>query len=516
MENWILFQKRHRSAVTAAVAAMAFGVITHLFALTNVIHNYDDIASMPGGYGIGVSLGRWFLQILGEFVESLGLNYNLPTVNGLIFLTLLAVSAGFLVDFFQIRGQIPAAAMGMLFVAFPTVASTLFFRYTVPFYGLGVLLAVLAAWILRKNRFGFVLSVLCITLSMGIYQAYVPLTIGMFVLQLIVQALDGKTTVWDLIRNGLYDCAVLILGVGLYMVCQKVATSMAAVSLGAYRGVDTMGQISLTQLPELIWRALKTVLNLPFQDFAGVAVRKIQKLNYVLLGLLTVMMIGMILITRVRKVHMVFAVAALGILFLIGADFIVVMCSETTVYTLMVYGLVLIGCAPLVIYDNLPQMEGVWEKLRPLVTKLLAAGMALLIFCYAYYTNTNYTALYYANRQIENYVNSITVQVRMTEGFDTEKKWAFLGEIEDPLLNCLWEEETTYGGNGFTEYLLNQYSQGNWFRMYVGYKLPMVSAEAAAALHESDAVKAMPCWPNQGSIQVIDDTVVVKFQEIQE
>lgn len=498
----------------AAVSGLIFGLIAHLFAITNILHNYDDIASQPGGYGLGVELGRWLLDILGRITQNIGFNYNLHAFNGIVFILFLAVSAGILVSYFEIQNKFSAAAIGMLFTAFPTVAATLFFRYTAPLYGLGVLLAVLAAWIFERHKYGLLLAALLGALSMGIYQAYIPLTIGMFVLRLIAQALDGQTTVQDILRKGLRACGALALALILYFAGQKTATVLTGVALDDYRGVSAMGQISLTRMPELVFQAFKTVVGLPFRDFAGVAVRKVQQLTYLLLGLVTVVMIGVCLVVKVRKVRMALAVGALCLVFPVATNFIVVMCPDNWIYTLMVYGLVLLGCAPLVIYEQLPPMEGLGAKLRPVLTKAMALGMALLIYGYAYYANTNYTALYYANRQIENYVNSITVQVRMTEGFTPDQEWALLGDINDPLLDCQWEEETTYGGSGFTEYLLNQYSREGWFQMYVGYKLPLASEEKMAELAQSAEVKAMPVWPAQGSIQIVENTVVIKFQEL--
>lgn len=126
----------------------------------------------------------------------------------------------------------------------------------------------------------------------------------------------------------------------------------------------------------------------------------------------------------------------------------------------------------------------------------------------------NYSSLYYANRQVENYVNSITVQVRMTEGFTPDKQWALLGEIEDPLLKSHWDEESSYGGNSFAHHLLINYSRNEWFENYVGYEIPQASPEAVETLAQSEEVKSMPCWPSQGSIKVVDDMVVIKFQEL--
>ena len=58
----------------AAAAAVVYGFAVHLFALNNVLHNHDNIASQPGGYGAGVALGRWFLEILGLLFDKVGLN----------------------------------------------------------------------------------------------------------------------------------------------------------------------------------------------------------------------------------------------------------------------------------------------------------------------------------------------------------------------------------------------------------------------------------------------------------
>ena len=42
----------------AVAAAMGVGTVTHLFGLVNILHNYDDIAQQPRGYGTGISSGR--------------------------------------------------------------------------------------------------------------------------------------------------------------------------------------------------------------------------------------------------------------------------------------------------------------------------------------------------------------------------------------------------------------------------------------------------------------------------
>ena len=123
--------------------------------------------------------------------------------------------------------------------------------------------------------------------------------------------------------------------------------------------------------------------------------------------------------------------------------------------------------------------------------------------------------MYYGNRQVENYWNGIITQVRMTEGYDADKTWAVLGNIEDPLLDSAWEYVELYGGNRFTEDLLNQYSRLAWVSNYIGYKIPAASEERQMQLWASPQVQEMPCWPAQGSIRIVEDTVVIKFQDLE-
>ena len=73
----------HRIKVTF-LSSFILGGLAHLFTLTNVLQNYDNIAIVPGGYGTGLTSGRWLLTVLGNFIKKIWGNYNLPFFNGLL------------------------------------------------------------------------------------------------------------------------------------------------------------------------------------------------------------------------------------------------------------------------------------------------------------------------------------------------------------------------------------------------------------------------------------------------
>lgn len=509
------FTRKFRSACgdsprLAAFSTVCSGIIVHLFALTNALHNYDDIITQPAGFGTGISSGRWFLQILGDLTTSLGISYNLPLPNGLILLVLLGSAAGLLTDALHIRKKPFVVIIGLLFAVFPATTSTLFFRFTAPYYGLGVLLAVAAAWILGRCRGSFLLSGLFTALSLGLYQSYTPMTIGLFVLILLQMAFREDADWKKLILRGLYFCAALILGLVFYFLFLKLSLFAMHTQLSGYQSINQMGLISLDQLPHLIKTAYKALLLLPLWDYFGVAATPLAKGLYLLLGISSILLTVYLLIARVKKIQQILLICLLGMIFPLAINFVIVMCPDSYIYTLMAYGCLLLPCLPIVICEAIPADNA---RLLP-AQKMIAGLLALLMLYYAYEANVSYTAMYYHNRNMENYYASLTAQVRMTEGFTSDKAWAFIGENQDPLRFSFWSDSTRYGGNADTEELINAYSKHAWMYLYVGYVMPLSTEAEIQELAQTDAVKAMPCWPDQGSIQVIDDTVVIKFEEL--
>ena len=500
----------------ALIAALAAGIGTHLFGLVSVLHNHDDLFVQPAGFGTGVESGRWFLEVLGRLNRMLFGDYNLPWVNGVLFLVALAIGAGLLVSVLQLKSRTAAVVIGALVVVFPSVTAIMFYRFTAIYYGVAAMLAVLAAWVLeRYKKCGLLLSVLCIALSMGIYQAFVPFTISIFVLLMIRKGLQGGTNIWKLVLRGVYYCVDLILGLVLYFLLLQLSLYVFDASLGSYQGIDKMGQLALDQIPGLVKTAVKYFVMLPTNNYCALAPTGLLKWSYLLLELLSGGMIVYILFTRVKKLDTVLGTILLVALFPLAANFIVIMAPPSGINTMTVYSFVVALCAPFVLLEALPPMEGPCLKgAKTVVSRAVAAVTAAIVISYAYLANVNYTGLYYANRQAENYMNSIVVQVRMTEGFDAEKSWAIFGKIQDPLLSGQWQNIPFYGGYTSTEGLIRAYSRYSWFFLHTGYNIPLASGEMMEELSGSQEVKDMPCWPTEGSIRVIGDAVVFKFEEI--
>lgn len=506
-----LKKRLYTPASVAMIATFVFGIVVHLFGLLNTMHNHDDINNQPTGFGTGVESGRWLLTILGKTVQRITGNYTLTWFNGVLFIAFLAVSVGFVVATFKLKGRKPGVLIGMIFVVFPTATCTLLFRYTAPYYGLAILFAVLAVWVIGRIKGAFFISAALTAMSLGLYQGYLPLTASLFVLLLLKQTLDEDLDFLAMFKRGLFYCATMVAGLVAYYVILQLSLRHYGVELLDYQGISDMGKLPLSDLFSVIMTAFSSYGALVTEDYCSLAQTDMLKTTYTLAYVIFAVMIVIAIVRKKRRIGTLAAVVFLCAALPLAGDLIVVMCPNSRIRTLMVYSMVIVLWAPLLLMESMPPFDAK-KKLASLSRKSVFAVILVAIFSYSYLAQVNYTSQYYANRQMENYMNALVTQVRMTEGFDTQKKWAFVGDIRDPLFKNRWLYADVYNDNMDSEYLLNSYSREEWIKYYFGYTVPLAWESNVADLQKKEEVQNMPCWPNEGSIMVIGDYVVIKFQ----
>lgn len=517
----------------AFATALIVGLIVHIFGLVNTMHNYDDIAVLPSGFGSSINSGRWLLAILGGAFHLLFGTYNLPFFNGALFILIIAVCAGYLTALFDVENPKLAALLGAILAVFPGTTTTLFFKYTAPYYAIAILLAILAAKVLFEAKRGPLISgihgALLVMLSLGIYQAYLPITVSILVVCLLLQALRDKTVGFrSVVLRGLGYCVSIIVGIILYRIivdgaiylcnrCMDIIYAQAPdatvtrFALSDYQGINTMGNLTFAQLGTTVWVAFKSLFILPLQDYHGFAQTLLLRVGYGIIGLLSVAVIAIGVGQSKRTVGNIASIVLLCLLYPIAVCLVEIMCPNSFVYTLMVFSFFLVPLTPLLLCELVSVNANSGKKLLIFAKKAVFVTVSILVLAYAHGANVNYLRMYFTTRQTENYMSSLVTQIRMTKGFKTDQKWALIGEINDPLLNGRWQRVDTYGGNVTINNLLNQYSRNNWISNYVGYTVNYANADEIAVIEATAEFKEMPHWPNEGSVRIINDMVVVKF-----
>ena len=506
----------HRIKVTF-LSSFILGGLAHLFTLTNVLQNYDNIAIVPGGYGTGLTSGRWLLTVLGNFIKKIWGNYNLPFFNGLLTIFLLCISACLIVEILDLESISMCIVWGGIFLCFPTVTSTLFFMYTAPYYALAVLFVIASVWFTVNYKYGFLLAAVLGAFSLGIYQAYFPMMITLFVTVLLQKILSNDSQLKDIFRIGLLYLLTLFLSLLLYFLFLNICLKFYNMSLSDYQGVNEMGTINFMELPQIIKRMYIAFIKIPLADYKGLSATPIIRLSLSVLGAISIFIISYIVLVRVKDWRIKISAILLCLIFPIAVNSIIFMCPHSNIYTLMIYAAVFIYMIPLMLLDLMEKLSFICVSTKYTswlrgIRKIILITYSVVIFNYIWLSNGNYVSMYYTTQQTNNYLNSLITQARVADGYHSSLKWAFIGDsIVDPLFDNPWTHFDTfsYGGNATT--LINAYSRNSFIKNYVGYQIPIVDDEIINKLKTDKHIMEMPCYPDSGSIEVYKGVLVIKF-----
>ena len=498
-------------------STLIIGIFAHLFAMTNFLFNYDSIACIPYGLGGTLKSGRWFLWILEDLQNRLWQPYCIPAFNAFLSIVYIAAAACFVVSFLEIREPLHCVLLGGIMVSFPTVTSTMAFIFTAPHYTLAIALTALAAYFADKGKRGVVLSVLALALSLGIYQANLPFTAALMVIQLVRLLLIGRLNWKAAAKKGFRYLAILAGGTLLYYLIMKLLVNLTGMQITDYQGLSSMGVISLHELRQAIVKIYETFILLPFRSYHTFNITPIIRFSLLLLGTAS------LLLLLVCRKHSAFSCAAaifLSFLFPIAAAGIEIMCGHSDIYVLMIYAMSSCFIFPVVLDEAVREADGAaiqFPKLKNAVSWIIAAALAVSVLNYCWSSNGNYTFLMHADKQTENYLNSVVTVMRSTDGYDEDLPVAFIGNIDDPYFDSR-RISTHFTYEGFfnsndPRQNINSYSRIDMLRILLGYVYMPASQEQMETIKQSEDFKTMPCYPNCGSMKVIDGVFTVKFSE---
>lgn len=233
------------------ISGIIAGILFHAYMFTNKLPNWDDINNV-GSYAVGAEFGRWFLK----YAHLLGGKWSVPWLSGIFSIVLISAAACFVLSTLHLKSTTSAVLIPLMMLSFPSMCSLFTFMFTADCYAVGILLACAGAWLIRKYRFGFLPGIVCLVLSMGIYQAYLCLALGILVMGLFLDMLEENSRTADVFRRGVKAFVVACISVVIYTIVSRIVYPQ----LDAYNGLDQMGKIDLIRLPRLILRSYKWVV----------------------------------------------------------------------------------------------------------------------------------------------------------------------------------------------------------------------------------------------------------------
>lgn len=506
--NWRLFAQ-----------LIIVGFIVHSFRLTQMINGVDDVSVLMRGYGAGTTSGRWGLDFLGFRVNYRWMigSFNLSVFDGMLALFFLCLSACVILSLFNLQKSRLGLLFAVIFVVYPTCSATLLYMFTAAYYGLGYFLAVLAVWCMKTEKMLYgCMAVICIAFSLGLYQACFPVTVTLGLFLVVDYFLDTDADIKTGLKKGVYYVALMLLGLVLYIVILDNRLKNLGAELTSYQGMNTMGQIQLKELPGLVLRCYRVFLQFFSEQYCSVNTLAVTRSCLLILCCLSVVLAICKIIRQKKWLSRIMSVLLI-VLTPLAINIIEIMSSKSYIYVLMVYSTVFVYLLPVLLWKRVEAGTGMRELLRGLSGLLMTLLFVITVLGYSWHANWNYVALDYMNRETESYMTTLVTRIKSVKGYRDEYPVMFVGErgfSDRQFTNPYLDYPELYFHVYQEANLVNAFSWKDAMTAYTGFTCIAPSEQQWEEICETKEFQEMDCYPDDGSIAVIDDVIVVKISGV--
>ena len=494
----------------AFFGALIFGLFCHGTILFNKISYQDDIYNLYG-FGATVTSGRWMLHILAwlETVLYGNGNASLPLFNGLFSILCVGAAGGLLVRLLRIRNRVFCALLGCVLAAFPVLTALFAYMFTSHPYMIGLLLMVLSAVLIcgRTPWWAKAAAAVLGGASVGIYQAFLPVLPAILLIYDLTVLSSGEESAGSFLRRAAVQI-LCVLGVMLfYFAANRFFLAKFQVELSSYMGINQMGSMPLSELAARCGKAYREFF-FPTREIATDMYPGTLRILYrLMLGLDGLLAARLLFLTWKQSRVKALLAAMLLAVFPLACNLIYVMSEE--VHSLMVYGQAMQAVLLVCLLDR-SDFRGIrMNRAVSLAGSLILAVTGLM---YARYDNQAYLKDTFRQQQAFSYYTTLITQIKSLEGYRPDMELCILNawNTEDPTIHKMDEMNfihlNTYDGDSENfMHMTREYFLENW----LGFRIRWY---AGTELYSLPEVKAMPAYPADGSIRIIQDVAVVKLR----
>lgn len=515
-----IYSKIGKSERVAFLCTFIAGMLAHMYIWTNTIPNFDGISRMYEEQQASL-VGRWFLH----YASYLHGFTQMPMMIGVLAMLLLAVAVLLVVRLFAIKSALLAGLWGVLAAVFPVMAYTNSYTFTASAYCLAILMAVASVYLVRSYRFGWIPGCILLALTMGTYQAYVCMAITLSLLLVIKDMLNGDIPFGKAVKGGFGFVAYIGGGTVLYYITMQVFLKIKDLQLLSYLGMDQVESgYPVHMLGTTLLQTYKQVIDFFLLADADNAFANgwLVFLHVCLLVLTVVFIVMWIHRNRMWKEWLRLAGAAVLLLLLpLAVNFAQVISPYSTPTPIMKYAYVFIYFLAILFADIENQAEGERSEstkqqfICGLSETLLIPVLILSIGYFWKYDNLLYTMLNQAHRATESFVTNVVSRIESCEGYQMGMKVVIVGGFPaDRYYADVEGYDAVQQGGALSSSVipLNKhiyYYMNDWLNV----PIPEPAEEDFIRISETETFKNMPLYPNDGSVQIIEECVVVKMQE---
>ena len=491
----------------AFLAAFIIGVLVHAPIMLSDIPNHDGLDSLYFDQNM-ITSGRWFLTIACGFSSY----FTVPWLIGLLGMLFLALAAAALVDFLEVEQSWAVIVISGMLVAFPALASTFAYVFTLDGYMMALLFAVLSVWCVKKWKKGFVIGGVFLAFSMGIYQSYLPFAVLLSIYGVLMIFISSGT-LKEKFSGILKYLYMGIIGVAGYYIILQILLKLQGKELANYQGIDGMG----AGLGGGILSSVKSM----YVDFFGFTFGGNVLMNNVFSTVVLALLVFATLVTVFtlcvqKKWYKSLWFYAVLVLLVVGipvaTNLIFVISPNVTYHLLMRYQWVLFPiCMVAFVARYAP------DKYKGASEWLLLLCSGVLAFNFVVTDQIAYSNLEKKYEKTYAYCLRLLDRIEQTEGYYPGIPVAMVGVVGDeqfPITDLTNHVTSNMIGMTGDNLLYTSTNYKLFMKAYLGATLNILPAEAMAEMYYSEEYVAMDSFPGENSIKIMDGVMYIKTENV--
>ena len=504
-------QEEKKRFVPALLFTFLLGFFAHGYQFfgMNLFHDGLHNAFPHPDYYLGAALGRGLQYV---YTRLFGSAVYLPLTNGLLSLLWIGLAVWAVCRLFRFEKLWQIGFTAAVFVTNQTITAI---AGTYPPYlsmfAFALLCSALSAlcWgeFARSGKQWYLVPGAVLTaVSMGIYQSYLFTAVVLIMLSSVLALLENDSFKAVFLR-GLGGVVMLVFSGALYLFLTGLICRITGTPLET-DGYNSLGNVAgnAEPLSERITSCFTQFSDRFFKDIPSVYPEKlIVFLNAALLVLTLVLLIAVIVRRKVTPLSLGLVILLLVLLpFAANGTRLI----NKEVHDLMEFAFYLVYLIPLMLLPLLPEIS-----VKKVCTGLCGAALAVVMF-----SNIQTANLLYTMRAVE-YDANLSLMTRVAERIETLEDyvpgetpvmfWGTPKNVLEPLPN---QEKVLniLGGD-----ILSPVTYYHTWEIYLERVLLRdVALYAPSELIISEEVQDMPIFPAEGSVAMVDGTVIVKFMPV--
>ena len=483
--------------------------LSHGFRFFNLCFTHDGLSIVEHDINWQVSIGRYLQPVLYIIRGDL----SAPWLFNLISMFWMALSVYYLVDMFEIVRPVSILAISSIMICnnIITLSNATYMQW-MDIYSLCLFLSVYSIWLIRKDHKKSYLAIILLFISMGLYQSYICVAIGLVMIMMMLELHDDKKSVKEIIRDGVCRALVILISAILFYVVWKIVLKISGIEALSHYGSDSgISDYVSSEMKYALYRTYKNVaiyLRRPYLFCTSLpAAEKITEYIVFFVNLLILAYIGLScliknVIRNKKPVRFIWQMIIYALLPM-GINFVCILTLGSE-HDLMMYGVCIIFILPLLLLEKSSDAESRFVRIRP----VFIGYIFLLAWMNVVFSNQVYLEKALLDESANSLVTRLVEDIESVDGYEVGvTPVAFMGCYDDSDYHDDIEGFETLKGTGL---MTSAFSTSRTFGYYIHYVLNN-NMYIINLTPEPDELSEMTCYPTEGSVKMIDGVVVVKF-----